>query len=212
MKKRVFLAINLPKNIRDEMHNYSQNLARILGYKTPSRTPPNLPLERGGKMVERGRKEIGIKFVEKENLHITLHFLGDKTEQKIYEIIKIGGSAARNFSGFEIVINKLNAFPNINFPRIIVLGSEQESGVLQDLRGELGEGLEDIGIETDKRPWEGHITLARVKFGRIDFGRLLKQGVGELRWMADGFDLVESELTESGPIYKILKHFSFYEN
>ena len=185
MKKRVFLAINLPEDVKKEIFNLSQKLIRRLPEKS-------------------------IKFVEKENLHVTLHFIGDQTEAKIEEIIKVGEEVARNFSGFEVAINKLNAFPNINFPRIIVLGSERESEVLQDLRNGLGERLERIGIEIDKRPWEGHVTLARIKFGKVDFNKFTKNQIGEWRWMADGFDLVESKLTEDGPIYKILKHFSFY--
>ena len=150
---------------------------------------------------------MGVKFVEEGSRHITLHFLGAQTDKKIKEICDLAEKTAKNYSGFELTTGKTNAFPNKKFPRIIVLGAESREGEIKKMRAELGEGLEELGIEIDDRPWEAHITLARIKFGKIDFLRLLKEEPDELRWMAESFELVESELTSDGPEYKIVKKF-----
>ncbi|MBU4421392.1 RNA 2',3'-cyclic phosphodiesterase [Candidatus Parcubacteria bacterium] len=182
MKRRVFLAINLPKEIDKKISIYCLKLAK------------RLPKE-------------GIKFVKEGSRHITLYFLGSQTEQKIDKVSLLMENVAKKYTGFEIATKKITAFPNEKFPRIIVLGAEGRGEEIKKIRATLGDDLQKIGIETDTRPWEAHITLARIKFGKVNFARIQKEAEIDANWVVDSFDLVESELTAEGLVYKIIKKF-----
>ncbi|PIR67086.1 MAG: RNA 2',3'-cyclic phosphodiesterase [Parcubacteria group bacterium CG10_big_fil_rev_8_21_14_0_10_36_14] len=182
MKRRVFLAINLPKEIDKKISTYCLKLAKRLPKK-------------------------GIRFVEEGSRHITLHFSGSQTEEKIKKVAILMEGVAKQYTGFEIATKKITAFPNEKFPRIIVLSAKSRGEEIKKIRANLGDELNKIGIETDARSWEAHISLARIKFGKVDFARIQKEVGENVSWVVDSFDLVESELTTEGPIYKIIKKF-----
>ena len=189
MKKRVFLAINLPPDIKKSIVKRLLNLAKKISQK-------------------------GVKFVDEDNLHITLHFLGDQSEARIQDIREASVDIAKNFSPFDVSFSGLDAFPNRQFPRVIFLKINEGQEELKRLREALGHSLEENGMEIDRRQWDGHLTLARVKFGQVDFERLRFEGenAGNWRWTVDGFSLTESTLSADGPIYNTLQRFRFYES
>ena len=184
MKKRVFLAINLPDDIRKKVEKVSVNLANKLPEK-------------------------GVKIVEPKNLHITLHFLGDHTDANSDEIKKLSRNAAQFFGYFKLSLGEIDAFPHQHFPRIVVLKLKKGKEEIKELHKILAEKLKMAGIEIDCRPWEGHITLARIKFGEIVFEDFGKEKVEDAEWEMKDFSLVESDLTADGPVYNVLETFSF---
>jgi len=148
-----------------------------------------------------------LKPVERENIHITLRFLGNIPLSLVDEIYKI--MQGLEFKPFNIHIKGLGAFPRINRPRVIWIGIEEGAEELKRIQKQLESGLRKIGIRPEKEEFIPHITIARVRSGR-NRDRLVKILV-ELSDVDIGFMTVnsirlkQSILTPKGPIYKTLR-------
>ena len=147
-----------------------------------------------------------IKFVELENMHITLKFLGNITmdlAQKIYEILQSLNSIP--LEGFDIEVKEVGQFR----AGVLWCGIEDSQGIIAATQAKIEYELGSLGIPREKRPFEGHMTLARVKF--LKDKRQFLDRVKELKETYFGTQhvpevlLKKSQLTPRGPIYTILK-------
>lgn len=151
------------------------------------------------------RELIRAKFVERENLHLTLRFLRDiskKQEGMIREALR--GIA---FDKFDVKLAKLGFFPNEKFVRILWL-SLQGKGVYE-LKEEIDKVLADL-VVGDKR-FSSHVTIARVKsiIDKKNFFELIKNiNVKPIEFIVDEFVLKSSTLTEKGPVYEDIESFN----
>ena len=147
-----------------------------------------------------------VKCVEPENIHITLKFLGDISETQVEEVKKI--IMETSFNPFKIGFQGIGVFPKINRPRTIWVGIHQGMQELSEIFKKLEKQLTQIGFQADKRRFNPHLTVCRVRSGRnraqlIDTLLELRNiQVGELH--ADHITLKKSVLTPRGPIYSSL--------
>ena len=81
-------------------------------------------------------KEESIKWVDPENLHITLRFLGDTADDMIKPIHESLNNAANKCSGFDLVLKGTGVFKNFHDPRVIWIGTEELFGNLLQLKNE----------------------------------------------------------------------------
>jgi len=148
---------------------------------------------------------IKAKPVEPQNLHFTLQFLGEISEdvsQKIKQALK-----TIEFSTFKINFKGLGVFPKMKFPRVIWIGTDENGGkVLIDLAKKVENVLTPLGFTSDK-PFKSHITIFRIKnkigdiskelekFGSYEFG---SQEISKIK-------LKQSVLTPQGPVYSDLE-------
>lgn len=94
------------------------------------------------------------KIVPKENIHITLRFLGEVPEEKVEEFVE--RLKRIKFEPFTLSLSNPGAFPSLNFVRVFWLGLEPEEKILN-----LAEKVWALfGKEERFHP---HITLARLK-------------------------------------------------
>jgi 2'-5' RNA ligase len=141
------------------------------------------------------------KEVEKENMHITLSFLGEKEEREIEEVKRKLEKVAKNHNRREIVLSRIKFIPNERFFRVIAV---DVSG-LEDL----SEGIErEIGGDV-KPP---HLTLFRVKSVK-DKKSLLEASKIEINEVlfVDKIRLMKSTLTPKGPIYEVESSFDLLD-
>lgn len=90
-----------------------------------------------------------MKFVKRENIHITMRFLGSITDEQVEKFKEMMDSLV--FSQFKIKLTGIGVFPSLSHARVIWVGiSEGEEKVI-----ELGKKLGS----TDLTP---HVTVARV--------------------------------------------------
>lgn len=179
IKKRVFIALNLPEKIRKNISGLINKLDKNDG---------------------------SVKWVRGEGLHITLHFLSYLDDKQIEEVKRIMAKFAGQTGVLQLKLNGLSAFPNIERPRVIFLESEQTNGAsIFVLQNKLGSELEKIGIQTDKRPWTPHITLGRVK-RNYELG-IINYEFEESTFSISSFELMGSELSSDGAKYKIINSF-----
>jgi 2'-5' RNA ligase len=159
-----------------------------------------------------------IKPIKGNNLHLTIKFLGEKTDDElkdiIYDLKKI------TFDPFRIIFNNLGVFPHIKSPRIIWLGLDDESNKkLSDLYFQINnvlekyEGIrnEDTVSKSGVQKFSPHLTIFRInKYTKIlNFSTLLSERIVS-KMIVDTIILKKSTLTPNGSIYSDL--FSIYAN
>ena len=153
-----------------------------------------------------------IKWVEKQNIHLTLKFLGEVEEEKLEKIFLLVDSAAQQNPSFGIKISYLGAFPREQSPRIIWAGLETGDEETKIIAKELEEKLLKLGIPKEERAFSSHITIGRARSGKnlkklseklTTLKDCFKQE--NLNFTAGSITLYKSTLTPKGPIYEILK-------
>lgn len=149
-----------------------------------------------------------IKWEKDENLHITLFFLGEVNKSKLKEIICALENIKLNFN-YDVIKGKcINAFPDFLYPRVIFIDLIDNSEYLKNLFNEICNKLEPLGFLPDKK-FHNHITLGRVK-KQIKFPPDIsfKNVDCNFEFRTNKFYLMESTLTPSGSIYKVVKEFT----
>ncbi|MFZ5955130.1 MAG: RNA 2',3'-cyclic phosphodiesterase [Nanoarchaeota archaeon] len=141
------------------------------------------------------------KYTEKDNLHLTLKFLGEISEEKM-KIVENKLDKVR-FEDFELRFEKLGFFsPHlIGIVWISALGEG-----LFDLQKNIDLKLSDLFPREER--FMGHLTIARVKDtqDKMLFMKELKaMKLNKIGMKMDKFYLMKSELTNAGPKYKILR-------
>ena len=180
-RHRIFIAINLPADIKKQLFLYSEKW-------------PELPA----------------KWTSKDNLHITLEFLGDLTDVEIGDACQIVGEVAKRHGPFSINLNKVvYGPPKKNPPRLVWVNGEK-SEELADLKEDLQEALlEKVAFKPEGKNFITHITLARIlemEFRNFDLEERpeINEDI-DLVFSVESIEVVESELKRGGPVYTILE-------
>jgi len=141
---------------------------------------------------------IEAKFVEPENLHISLSFLGDVEDAEVEKIKSKLDEISKSCEKFEIILGSIILIPNEKFTRVVAL--DVKSDALEAIRKDV---VKSIGGKSHP----AHLTLARVKVvtEREKFVENVNKIVQkEMSVKVDSICLIESILERTGPIYKIL--------
>ena len=159
--------------------------------------------------AELKKGEPDVKWVEPENLHITLKFLGEVSEDKLPGVIEKTRLAASGISPFRVHIIGLGSFPSLTSPRVVWVGVKEGKNELRNLSERVEGNLSDLGFAKEKREFSAHLTIGRVRSGRKK-EKLVKKieefanyDVGE--FSVDKVVIMESQLSSKGPTYKIAK-------
>jgi len=149
-----------------------------------------------------------LKVVDPSHMHITLKFLGDTDEKLLPRIAEVMVEAAKGIAPFNIAFKGTGAFPSKNRIRVVWVGMN-DTLPMATMAGRLDEGLAELGITREARPFAPHLTVARAR-GDVpnpsirqlienhaddDFG---SQEVTAIR-------LKKSVLTKCGPVYSTLE-------
>ena len=151
-----------------------------------------------------------IKYVETENIHLTLKFFGDVTDNKIKQINKTITKVISDYKKYTMKIVNIGAFPNIKHPRVIWTGVKDKNNTTINLIKDLDEELSKLGFKKEK-DYVPHITIGRVK--KIDDKEKLFNTLKQLKKNYHGkmevkkICLKSSTLTPQGPIYETVHEF-----
>ena len=152
--------------------------------------------------ISQVQDELNIKAkpVEIHNMHFTVQFLGEVSEEVIRKISNELSSL--EFTPFSVSFVGVGVFPKSSSPRVIWIGTNEGVGELEKLAEMIRIKLSQLGFQPDKK-FKPHVTIFRVKkkienvsnelqkFSTHSFG---KQVISEVK-------LKKSELTPNGPIY-----------
>lgn len=186
-KSRIFIAINLPENIKKKLGDYKNKWADLPAIWTKA-----------------------------YNLHITLVFLGYVREENLLDICNKAKKAVEGCEEFDINLNRICYGPYGKPPRMVWAEGEK-SKELAKLQGNLekeffsgiSQNMEKYMPKIERKPFSPHITLARIK--QIEFKRMDSEEVPQideeirLSFSVSSIDIMESELKKGGPVYTILE-------
>ncbi len=183
---RAFLAMEIDDYLKDDMIETQ----KILGNTTSAR----------------------LKLVEKENLHVTMKFFGDVTDEKLEEIADTIDYVKEEYEPYSMKLSRVGAFPNIRRPKVIWIGCHDAEKTTADLMQNLDYNFEKIGFDLE-RSYHPHITIARVKqtYDEQRLSNNLKALQSNYYGEMEVYKLTlkSSTLTPKGPIYDTIEEFSF---
>lgn len=144
------------------------------------------------------------KPVETKNMHFTLLFLGEISEDvavKVAEQLR-----TIRFAPFELSFEGVGAFPKPKFPRVIWVGIDRDGADrLVQLAKSVEEKLSVLGFRADK-PFKPHATIFRIKNASDVTGQLSRYSAAKFGTLkVSELKLKKSVLTPQGPIYSDLE-------
>lgn len=177
---RLFIALNIPDDEKDRIH------AAV----APLRDA-NLP----------------IRWVDRENYHITLKFLGEVQPEKADAIQEAVDVVAVKTQPFSVGVGGFGAFPTIRRPKVIWMGVDA-TPALRCLKQDVEWALTDSGFERETQAFHPHLTLGRADTeGGAGVFRGLDEMAASLSYEGafdvESVDLMRSKLSRSGPVYTV---------
>jgi 2'-5' RNA ligase len=169
---------------------------------------PDEKLEEAVQDIRAQLKKESLKWVDLNQVHITLSFLGDTSEDSIRDVSGMLTSRCAGFGEVDFSIRGIGIFRSMTDPRVIWAGiteSDSLTGLYDLIRG----GLDELGIVTEERPFRPHLTLARVR--SLKNQRSLKalidlyDGVEFQKTRVSEVVYFESILQQTGPLYLPIK-------
>jgi len=153
----------------------------------------------------------GLRFVDPDDAHLTLFFLGDVDPDRQAGIEAALERAVEHATvdPFELRVGGFGVFPALDYISVVWAGVRDGAGVAETTRlnGAIERELESLGFEGDDHAFTPHVTLARMDDAR---GKEVVQRVvcetdpdlGAFR--VEEIRLTESALTNNGPKYETL--------
>lgn len=139
MKQRLFIGFRLSSEIQD----YLVAIQNQLGRKSP------------------------VCWVRRENLHLTLRFLGETEAGLIRPISTSLSQLAANYAPVTLTLTELGYFPNADRPNVVWAGMKGDIRPMQQLRAEIDLMLDSHGFKRDRYGFNPHLTLGYIKKGIV---------------------------------------------
>jgi 2'-5' RNA ligase len=181
---RLFVALPLPPAVRENVAHIQTALRKDIG-------------------------DSGVKWVAPQNIHLTLHFLGEVEEGQVPSIEAALGASCKPSLYFVLSVGHIACFPNTRRPRIIYLALNGDLESLQALQTRVSSAVAPFGAHREDKSFTPHLTLARIK----NYDRRVVQTVGHfmegyqpapIEWPVHNVELMRSELTTRGANYSVL--------
>jgi 2'-5' RNA ligase len=147
--------------------------------------------------VARKFKNENIKLVKKSNLHITLEFLGEVSDQNRDQLVEKINKL--QLEPFDIELTKTGWWRK---PQILWFGTTHTPKALLKLVKSIKKCVKKQGLKTDKREYTPHVTIARKVKEVVIPNKAL-----HIPWQVNSFVLVVSNTNENGAEYQVLKEW-----
>lgn len=151
-----------------------------------------------------------IKWVDVNNIHITLKFFGETDEARIPEITGSLHKTATENSSFAIRLLNAGIFGSSYNPRVIWFGIDRNPE-LEKLAVDVLDAMDNIGFARDRQNFVPHLTVGRIK--KIKDIRVFQEIIQKYRSVeiqvenVESFHLYESILRPQGPEYREVESF-----
>lgn len=115
----------------------------------------------------------GVRFVGPEKLHLTLAFLGDVALEHVGDLTaRLDALSA--LPRLQLELAGIGAFPDLRRPKVIWVGLVGDVASAASLAEAVASAARPLSPQLDEKPFAAHITLARVKPGSKEVGRVLQ--------------------------------------
>jgi len=184
---RVFIAIDIDEQIRKALGNLQNELRSKVDIKKSD-----------------------VKWVNPDNIHLTLKFLGEIKDQEAVDVCNITKEVASRHESFELALETVGHFGGRS-ARVLWIGTGQNSDNLLQLQSDLEEQLTSAGWPRETRKFSGHLTLCRVRNSKAGVKLAqMTEGYKDFKLgtvSADSVSVYQSQLTPKGPIYTVLGNY-----
>ncbi|MBN2272239.1 MAG: RNA 2',3'-cyclic phosphodiesterase [Sedimentisphaerales bacterium] len=155
-------------------------------------------------------KKGDVKWVNPNNIHLTLKFLGEIKDEQAFEVCNIAKGVASQHEHFDIDVETVGCFGGKS-ARVLWIGAGRNCAQLLKLQQDLDEQLSQAGWPKENREFAAHLTLCRIRNPKASF-RLaeLADQYKEFKlgtFAADAVTVYQSELTPRGPVYTVLGRY-----
>jgi len=137
----------------------------------------------------------GVRWVPRENLHLTLRFLGEITDSQLEHAMGMPDLGGLH-GPFTVRARGLGAFPLMRAPRVLWAGVEGETqrdtDHLLSLQKHTERWAGELGLVPERRSYSPHITLGRVTPPFDGLKKLMDDVIG--RECLSGYGTVEELL------------------
>lgn len=178
---RAFIALVLPDAARDALERLQQELRA---------------------------SRADVKWVEPDNLHVTLKFLGEISEAERQALERMLRQLATSMEPFALGLSGVGAFPSVSAPRVIWVGLGEGVEAAAHLAQAIEREGASIPLPREDRPFSAHVTLGRVRSprGRQVLVVALKQSRWQppSAWQVNAVTFYQSVLGSGGPQYTVL--------
>ncbi len=184
--RRLFFAINLPAEVKAQLADLQSRLK--IGCRFVDAHP---------------------KWVETDNLHLTLLFMGSVDEERIADIARTADVIAGQMEPIELLASRLGLFPpDSKDPKVLSVDVRGIDKGLQRLHARLHNSMSDLGLDLENRPYRPHLTLARITSIKTAsrLAPLAASHANKLsaKFPVTEFVLFESHLSQQGSTYHVL--------
>ena len=180
---RLFYGIQLP----EEVHEHLFDVMLLLQNYIPS----------------------GVKWVEKENLHITFQFIGETKPTQLADLEESFLSSIAPCNEQKYTLDCTELFP-LKQPRLIWVRLESENKQFAKATKCLRNLLTSQGFNLENRDLIPHITLGRIKNSlmkpQVEF--ILQSEIEKQEFIVNQITLFESNLSKRGANYRILNTYN----
>jgi 2'-5' RNA ligase len=181
MSMRAFLALPIPSPVRAALKALQEDLARA---------------------------GADVKWVAPENLHVTLKFLDEISEEERGKVEDALRRLAARTAPFTLRLERVGAFPSPGAPRVVWAGVGDGKEPLTRLADAVEAEMRTLNLRKEERPFAAHVTLGRVRSPtrRQSLAARLQGLVWEPppAWQAASVTLQQSVLSSHGPRYTVL--------
>jgi 2'-5' RNA ligase len=155
-----------------------------------------------------GRAADDVRWVQPENVHLTLQFLGAVPDARVGDVGEAVRAAAAGSRALSLEVKGAGGFPNARRPRVVWIGLAGDVEPLVALVQDLGRRLAPLGFPPEDRPFSPHLTLGRARDGRGApglAGALAQAAQADgVAWRTSEVVLFESHLSPHGPRYEAI--------
>ena len=178
---RAFVAVGLPEHVRHALEALQRELAAA---------------------------RADVKWVEPANLHLTLKFLDEITDDQRIEIEQLLRRIMARQTPVTMRLGGVGAFPSMTAPRVVWVGCEEGAEALAQMAGEIEQEAAALTLRREERPFAAHLTIGRVRSprGRRELAQAMQQAawIPPASWVVSTLTFYRSILGSHGSTYSAL--------
>lgn len=159
-------------------------------------------------LVKKRNDQRLFRLIPPSNLHITLKFLGQISQDQIQQLIAVVRETGSEFTPPAMKFSGGGVFPTVTRARILWIGLTPGTS-LKTVVESIESGCEKLGLPRERKPFHPHVTLARVArpVGQQD-QLLIRDWIeslnqaGEFSYQIKNISIYDSDLSQKSPVYR----------